>query len=107
MAGIAQLRGAVGHQFVMFVQAMVTAGVSAKMLSQVLRIRGEASRVHELWQYLKQAQRTSEGGHATFEDGDAIQFTDVTVETPQHVTLVEDLSFRVDYGSSLLLVSER
>ena len=90
----------------MFVQAMVTAGVSAKMLNQMLRIGGDSARVHELWQRLKQRSRDEEAVDSmAFKDGDAIEFSDVTVETPGHVTLVEDLNFRVEHGSSLLLVS--
>ena len=91
----------------MFVQAMVTAGVSAKMLNQMLRIGGDSARVHELWRRLtKRSSDTNTGESSGVEGGDAIEFVDVTVETPGHVTLVEDLNFRVDLGSSLLLVSE-
>lgn len=101
---IAKLRGNIGHEFVLFVQSMIAAGLTAKMGKQVVKLAGSAGRVSELLTTLKrmkaerQAQPRSSATTAEF-----IDFKDVKVQTPTQVTLIERLNFRLDRGDSLLI----
>ena len=104
LADIAALRGAVGHQFVLFVQSMIAAGVTAKMLRQVQRLSGPAGRVVELMEELKRVRQEREAQDLKgVVEGDCIAFEGVTVETPTGITLVKDLTFRLEKGKALLL----
>eukprot|EP01064_Diplonema_japonicum_P011936 TRINITY_DN1939_c0_g2_i1.p1 TRINITY_DN1939_c0_g2~~TRINITY_DN1939_c0_g2_i1.p1 ORF type:complete len:1264 (+),score=335.42 TRINITY_DN1939_c0_g2_i1:200-3793(+) len=100
IANIAKLKGDIGHQFVLFVQSMIAAGTTAKMLKQLDRISGSASRVGDVLSALN-AMPESDGD--TVISGDLISFEHVDIVTPQGRTLVKDLSFSLKQGSSLLL----
>jgi ATP-binding cassette, subfamily D (ALD), peroxisomal ABC transporter len=111
LKALAELRGNLGHQFVLFVQSVVSAGVVAKMLRQLQKIAGSAGRVERLDAKLTQfTQEFTQASHAvtaadgaTLEEGDAIAFEGVDVVTPTGVLLIKDLNFRLEYGESLLL----
>lgn len=104
LGDIAALRGAVGHQFVLFVQSMIAAGMTAKMLRQLQRLGGPAGRVVELMRELKRVRKEREEKDvAGVVEGDCIAFEGVTVRTPTGVLLVKDLTFKLEKGKALLL----
>ena len=43
LAGISQVRGQIGHQFVLFVQCMIASGVTGKMLDKLGTVLAPAS----------------------------------------------------------------
>lgn len=45
---VALLRGTIGHEFVMFIQSMVAAGLTAQMGKQLQKVAGSAGRLNEL-----------------------------------------------------------
>eukprot|EP00668_Euglena_longa_P010985 GGOE01013329.1.p1 GENE.GGOE01013329.1~~GGOE01013329.1.p1 ORF type:complete len:1363 (+),score=510.34 GGOE01013329.1:29-4090(+) len=98
---IAQARGELGMQFVLFVQSMIAAGGSAKILMQVQRMSSAVSRVMELHHLLQQPMATASGG--AFIEGPDLRFDGVTVFTPTMHPLVHNLSFAVQPGGALLL----
>jgi ABC-type uncharacterized transport system fused permease/ATPase subunit len=101
---VAQLRGTIGHEFVLFIQSMIAAGVTAKMLKQLQQVAGSAGRVNEMvakLDGLSQERRFSR--HVAADDGSFIEFTDVEVKTPTDVVLVKSLNFKLGRGESLLL----
>mmetsp|Transcript_17915 Transcript_17915/g.50472 ORF Transcript_17915/g.50472 Transcript_17915/m.50472 type:complete len:1265 (+) Transcript_17915:174-3968(+) len=101
---LAALRGAIGHQFVLFVQSMISAGVSAKMVRQVQQLSGSAARLGELLFRLRgEEDRRAAQSESALQDGDCIEFRNVRVETPAGNLLVKDLSFRLERGESLLI----
>eukprot|EP00659_Diplonema_papillatum_P008489 gene8489-13107_t len=101
VANIAKLRGDIGHQFVLFVESMIAAGATAKMLNQLTRIAGPATRVHQLLSALDNDVSEIEGD--VIVAGDRIAFDHVDVRTPDGSLLVRDLSFAIEKGTSLLL----
>ena len=48
LANISKLRGNIGHEFVLFVQSMIAAGLTAMILEKNKKITGNAERVNEL-----------------------------------------------------------
>ena len=102
---MATLRGNIGHEFVLFIQSMIAAGLTAKMARQVQKVAGSAGRLNELLVTLREmaTARRLEGSSGAVESGDAIEFRDVEIVTPTGNALVQGLSFRLERGSSLLL----
>ena len=101
---IAKLRGDIGHQFVLFVQSMIAAGTTAKMLAQIPRVSGAAQRVKSLVELLNTLPSEDElKAQNKVLIADRIEFADVDIATPSGNLLVEKLSFRLDKGHSLLL----
>lgn len=104
LENVAQLRGTIGHEFVLFIQSMIAAGVTAKMLKQLQTVAGSAGRVNEMIAKLDDLtikRRLSR--HVAADEGSFIEFKDVQVRTPTGVVLVEKLNFKLDRGQSLLL----
>lgn len=102
---VAKLRGNLGHQFVLFIQSMIAAGVTAKMGKQLQKVAGSAGRVNELIVNLKEMAEARQLRliSKTLDTRDVIEFRDVTVVTPTGNTLVEGLTFSVAKGKSMLL----
>ena len=113
IAGMAKLRGDLGHQFVLFTQTMIAAGVSAKMLRLIQRVASPAGRVHAFLTKLKEDQTSKEiVDSGSIVPGDCIEFKNVKVvaggakpgdEIDESKVLVDDLSFKLAVGSSVLL----
>eukprot|EP00039_Didymoeca_costata_P029327 m.24190 g.24190 ORF g.24190 m.24190 type:complete len:1249 (-) comp7584_c0_seq1:100-3846(-) len=104
LENISKLRGFVGHEFVLFMQSMTAAGISAEMGKKVLKLEGSASRIYELMDSLNEmAIQRRLSSSKKIVTGDIIEFKNVKVRTPTKVTLVEDLNFRLEQGSSILI----
>ena len=106
LKAIAKLKGDIGYQFVLFVQSMIAAGTTAKILKQLDRISGSAIRVKQLVSFIDATP--SEEQHDDVLHGDRIEFSNVDIYTPsptddEGTLLVKDLSFTLKKGSSLLL----
>eukprot|EP01060_Flectonema_neradi_P032685 TRINITY_DN5245_c0_g1_i1.p1 TRINITY_DN5245_c0_g1~~TRINITY_DN5245_c0_g1_i1.p1 ORF type:complete len:1290 (+),score=243.20 TRINITY_DN5245_c0_g1_i1:78-3872(+) len=105
LKAIAKLKGDIGYQFVLFVQSMIAAGTTAKILKQLDRISGSAIRVNRLTSFIN-SSTTEE--HDDVLHGDCIKFSNVDIYTPSPdnsngTLLVKDLSFTLSKDSSLLL----
>ena len=101
---IAKLRGDIGHQFVLFVQSMIAAGTTAKMLAQIPRVSGSAARVKQLMKQLSEIPTEEEHrAKQRIKTADRIEFDKVDIRTPTGTMLVRQLSFVLEKGHSLLL----
>eukprot|EP00040_Diaphanoeca_grandis_P021946 m.117418 g.117418 ORF g.117418 m.117418 type:complete len:1285 (-) comp28579_c0_seq1:26-3880(-) len=104
LENVSQLRGTIGHEFVLFVQSLIAAGLTGRMLRQLQKVAGSAGRVNEMiekFKSLSKQRKTQKRVEA--DDGDFIQFKDVEVKTPTGITLVEKLNFTLKRGETLLL----
>ena len=104
LENIAKLRGNIGHEFVLFVQSMIAAGLTAKMAKNVAKLEGSAGRVNVLIKTLRKMRldrRLNPRSLPT--NDDFIEFKEVKVQTPTKVTLVEKLNFRLNRGDSILI----
>eukprot|EP00936_MAST-01D_sp_MAST-1D-sp1_P000851 g851.t1 len=107
---ISQVRANVGYQFILFIQTMSSVGAIVKVFEGYKRVSGNASRFIELRNELEQldetaaAQAKNNAALDINDDADApIRFDGVRITTPAGHRLVEDLSFEVGHGDSLLL----
>ena len=104
MANISKLRGNIGHEFVLFIQSMIAAGLTAQILEKNKKISGNAERVHELLSNLeKMRQERRMNSTSKVKVGDCIEFSNVTIKTPTNRKLVEKLNFSLKAGESILL----
>ena len=104
---LAELRADVGVQWMLFNQCLSAARQAIEMVHTLQKLVGTVERVTELLELLVDVGAKSRGDNkANFVDDDAIAFEHVDIVTPGGVTLVKDLSFRLERGDSLLLVGQ-
>ena len=104
-AQMMEVRSDVGVLWVLFSRAFQSARTVIDSLRTLQQLVGDVERVTELIELLDKVteDKKTEASH-TIKDGDMIAFEDVDIVTPAGVGLVNDLSFQLKRGESLLLV---
>jgi ABC-type uncharacterized transport system fused permease/ATPase subunit len=100
----AEVMATVTYRIQIFSQSMMSAGLFGQGWQLLKRLSGNAARVTKLMSTLDEMGAGQVERHTqSFEQGDYIEFKNVQVVTPTGVQLVEDLSFRLDVGGSLMI----
>ena len=104
-AQMMEVRSDVGVLWVLFSRAFQSARTVIDSLRTLQQLVGDVERVTELIELLDKVteDKKTEASHTT-KDGDMIAFENVDIVTPAGVGLVNDLSFQLKRGESLLLV---
>ena len=101
---IAEVRGVVGHQYMMIIAVLGAAWGAVQSMTTLKQLSGNAGRVAELFTLMKELRdKKSLQDSSSISVGDCIEFDDVTIRTPKDITLVEHLSFKLEREQSLLL----
>ena len=104
LAEIAEVRGVVGHQYMMIIAVLGAAWGAVQSMTTLKQLSGNAGRVAELFTLMQDLRdNKSKQDSASIQVGDCIEFDDVTIRTPKDVKLVEHLSFKLEREQSLLL----
>eukprot|EP01045_Picozoa_sp_COSAG04_P035661 COSAG04_NODE_8331_length_989_cov_1.031461_1_plen_207_part_10 len=100
-----EVRSDVGVLWVLFSRAFQSARTVIDSLRTLQQLVGDVERVTELIELLDKVteDKKTEASH-TIKDGDMIAFENVDIVTPAGVGLVNDLSFQLKRGESLLRV---
>lgn len=102
---IADTRADVAVQLLLFNQTMTSFKTAITLLRDMQQLIGNVERITEMLETLDRVAETKKDEkQASTVTGDMIEFDNVTVITPADVLLVENLSFRLENGQSLLLV---
>lgn len=88
----------------LFAEAMNATGTLASSLLDLQRVGGNAARVTDLLAAFEKVDAAQAEQSEAFKQGtDSIEFSGVEVKTPTGHTLVNDLSFKVEKGSNLMI----
>eukprot|EP01049_Picozoa_sp_SAG25_P007727 SAG25_NODE_648_length_6205_cov_2.314609_6_plen_338_part_00 len=101
-----EVRAEVGVQWLLLTRTMEASRRVVEIVRKLEELVGQVSRVTELMQLLESVEAAKADEYTqNFQDGDVIEFKGVSIVTPASppVKLVENLSFRLEKGSSLLL----
>ena len=102
---IADTRSDVAVQLLLFNQTMTSFKTAITLLRDMQQLIGNVERITEMLETLDRvAEAKKDEKQTSTATGDRIEFENVTVITPADVLLVENLSFRLENGQSLLLV---
>ena len=102
MAGV---RASISQEYYLFGNCTDAARQAIDLLVDLRRIVGGIERVVELVERLDEATELRRAEvQRSFKSGDQIGFSNVEIRTPRGVPLVQDLSFEVQQGASLLIV---
>eukprot|EP01064_Diplonema_japonicum_P037825 TRINITY_DN898_c3_g1_i2.p1 TRINITY_DN898_c3_g1~~TRINITY_DN898_c3_g1_i2.p1 ORF type:complete len:1188 (+),score=383.74 TRINITY_DN898_c3_g1_i2:66-3629(+) len=94
-----QLRSQIGYHFMLVKESFMAAGNTAKILYQLNQIQGSVKRVCTLITALEETPDPQ----GNFVHEDAIKFDNVQIAMPTGQVLVDDLTFSLEKGDSLLL----
>ena len=104
MEQLTEVRSDIGVQFVLFNSCMQSARQSMELLRQMQQLVGETERITDMVDLLEEVDAQKERDlRDNVVPGDCIAFENCTIVTPKDVTLVKNLTFKVEVGSSLLL----
>ena len=102
---IADTRADVAVQLLLFNQTMTSFKTAITLLRDMQQLIGNVERITEMLETLDRVAEAKQGEkQMSTVTADRIEFENVTVITPADVLLVENLSFRLENGQSLLLV---
>ena len=102
---IADTRSEVAVQWLLFTQTMSSARTAITLLRDMQQLIGNVERITEMMDTLDRVAEAKENEKkAQTVEADMIAFDNVTVITPAGVKLVQNLSFKLERGQSLLLV---